>query len=620
MDKGAKTWLHQGLSCLGICFRNKPLALAAAYFDALYPINQRYLMTPLTVDYPQVVSPDLTWVDLLSKWAAQQPDQVAFQLWNDGAALSGRLTYADLDGRSRAMAAQLQQRSLQGERVLLLCPPGFDYVVAFCACLYAGAIAVPMYPPRPNQSLERFQRIARDVQAALMLATSTQKLPPETLSTLPCLRVDRVGAEAAIDWQVPTIAPEDIAFLQYTSGSTGTPKGVQISHRNLMHNVAAISRKFGLNHHSEGVCWLPPYHDMGLIGGMLTSLYQGALTTLMSPVDFLQRPLRWLQAISQTQTTISGGPNFAYDLCVDKIKPEQCQGLDLSRWSVAFTGAEPIRAATLERFATTFADYGFRPEAFYPCYGMAEATLMITGGDHTSAPKQLTVDDAALAAHRIQPADQGRPLVSCGQVIEKAHLVIVDPQTLTACQPNEVGEIWVTSPSVARGYWQQPELNQKTFHAYLADTGAGPFLRTGDLGCVQDGELFVTGRLKELIIIRGRNHYASDIEATVAASHAAFGSTWGAAFTVEQGSQTQLVVVQEVGRVWLRRLEPEPIIRTIRQRVTQVHGLRVETVVLVKPGSIPKTSSGKIQRDRCRSQFLAGHLDPIKTAQPAPVH
>ncbi|ESA33425.1 amp-dependent synthetase and ligase [Leptolyngbya sp. Heron Island J] len=565
-------------------------------------------MPHLTFNCLQSVSSGLTWVDLLSERAAQQPSRIAFQIWNDGAVSSDQLTYADLDCRSRAIAARMQRLNLKGERVLLLCPPGLDYVLAFCACLYAGAIAVPIYPPRPNQSLERFQGIVDDAQAVLILTASAQQFQPETLAALPTLNLHAVNAAEAAAWQPPNLQPEETAFLQYTSGSTSAPKGVQISHGNLSHNVAAISHKFGLNNQSAGVCWLPPYHDMGLIGGILTSLYQGATTTLMSPVDFLQRPLRWLQAISHTQATISGGPNFAYERCVEKIKPEQCVGLDLSRWSVAFTGAEPIRMATLERFVTRFAEYGFRPEAFYPCYGMAESTLMITGGETTSAPKQLTVDEENLTAHRIQPATQGRVLVGCGQVIDSGQLEIVNPQTLKRCQPNEVGEIWVASPSVTQGYWQQPQLSQETFQAHLADTGAGPFLRTGDLGCVQGGELYVTGRLKEVMIINGRNHYASDVEATVAASHPAFGSTWGAAFTVDQHHQTQLVIVQEVGRMWLRRLEPEPVMRAIRQTVSRVHGLRAETIVLVKPGSIPKTSSGKIQRSRCRSQYLAEQL------------
>ncbi|MBE9068186.1 fatty acyl-AMP ligase [Leptolyngbya cf. ectocarpi LEGE 11479] len=568
-------------------------------------------MPHLTFNRPQGVSSGLTWVDLLSERAMQQPSRIAFQIWNDGAVSSDQLTYADLDCRSRAIAARMQRLNLKGERVLLLCPPGLDYVLAFCACMYAGAIAVPIYPPRPNQSLERFQRIADDAQASLILTASAQQFQSETLASLPTISLDAVKPEEAADWQPPNIAPEETAFLQYTSGSISAPKGVQISHGNLIHNVAAISHKFGLSHQTKAVCWLPPHHDMGLIGGILTSLYQGVNTTLMSPVDFLQRPLRWLQAISHTRSTISGGPNFAYERCVEKIKPEQCVGLDLSQWSVAFTGAEPVRAATLERFATKFAEYGFRPEAFYPCYGMAEATLMITGGDRTRAPKQLTVDEESLAAHRIQPAPQGRVLVGCGQMIDSGDLEIVNPQTLRRCQPNEVGEIWVASPSVAQGYWRQPQLTQETFQAHLVDTGAGPFLRTGDLGCVQGGELYVTGRLKEVMIIHGRNHYASDVEATVAASHPGFGSTWGAAFTVDQDDQTQLVIVQEVGRVWLRKLEPELVLRAIRQAVSRVHGLRVETIVLVKPGSIPKTSSGKIQRSRCCSQFLAEQLHPI---------
>ena len=577
-------------------------------------------MPPLTFNRPQGVSSGLTWIDLLSERATQQPSRIAFQIWNDGTVSSAPLTYGELDCRSRAIAARMQRLNLKGERVLLLCPPGLDYIVAFCACLYAGAIAVPIYPPRPNQSLERFQGISDDAQSALILLASAQQFKPETLAGLPTFSLDAVKSEEAADWQPPGISPEEIAFLQYTSGSTSAPKGVQISHGNLIHNVAAISHKFGLSNQSEGVCWLPPYHDMGLIGGILTSLYQGATTTLMSPVDFLQRPVRWLQAISHTQATISGGPNFAYERCVEKIKPEQCAGLDLSRWSVAFTGAEPIRMATLERFANRFAEYGFRSEAFYPCYGMAESTLMITGGDHTRAPKQLTVDEENLAAHRIQSADQGRVLVGCGQVIESGELEIINPQTCRRCQPNEVGEIWVTSPSIAQGYWQQPEKTQTAFHAYLIDTQTGPFFRTGDLGFLLENELFITGRLKDLIIIRGRNHYPQDLELTTEKAHPALRPAYGAAFAIDAQSEERLVLVHEVERHHLRKLNVPEITQAVRQAIAEHHDLQVYAIVLLKTGSIPKTSSGKIQRYACKQGFQDHTLDVVGDWLENPIH
>ncbi|MGP1384401.1 MAG: fatty acyl-AMP ligase [Thainema sp.] len=567
----------------------------------------------------------MTWVDILRDRNDQQSDQVAFQFWETGESLTASLTYGALDQRSRAVAAQLQARQLQHERVLILCQPGLDYIVAFCACLYAGAIAVPIYPPRPNQLLERLQAIAADAQPAMLLTTQAfntqiKQLDSDSelnsfIRTLPCLVVDQIDGQDAGDWQAPEIQADTIALLQYTSGSTASPKGVQVSHGNLLHNAAAIRQRFELTPASSAVIWLPPYHDMGLIGGILQPIYAGFPVTLMPPVAFLQRPLRWLQAIAQTRATVSGAPNFAYDLCVQRSTPEQRASLDLSHWTLAFTGAEPIRADTLDRFATAFADCGFRRNAFYPCYGMAEATLMVTGGLRSHLPKTISVCGDRLEQHHVQVTDPTAPdcrvLVGCGSPIADSQVVIVNPDTRIRCQPNEIGEIWVASPSVAHGYWNRPQQTLETFHVYLADTSEGPFLRTGDLGWMEDGELVVTGRLKEVMVIRGRNHYASDLEKTVVASHPALGASWGAAFTIEQAGATHLVIVQEVTRTWIRQLQPQKVITAIRQRIAQVHGLQVDTVVLVKPSSLPKTSSGKIQRHRCRSQFLANQLQSI---------
>lgn len=573
---------------------------------------------------------DMTWVDIVRDRNDQQPDQVAFQFWETGESLTASLTYGALDQRSRAIAAQLQARQLQQERVLILCQPGLDYIVAFCACLYAGAIAVPIYPPRPNQLLDRLQAIASDAQPAMMLTTQAfyaqikQLDSASFIQTLPCIAVDQVDMRNAAGWQEPVIQPDTIALLQYTSGSTSSPKGVQVSHGNLLHNADSTRQQFELSPQDAAVFWLPPYHDMGLIGGILQPIYTGFPAVLMPPVAFLQRPMRWLQAIAQTQATVSGAPNFAYDLCVQRSTPEQRAALDLSHWALAFTGAEPIRAATLNRFAETFAECGFRRDTFYACYGMAEATLMITGGLRSQPPKTVSVCGDRLEQHHVQATDPTAPdsrlLVGCGSPIADSQVVIVNPDTRSRCQPHEIGEIWVASPSVAHGYWNRPQQTLETFHVYLANTGEGPFLRTGDLGWMQDGELIVTGRLKEVMVIRGRNHYASDLEKTVAASHPALGAGWGAAFTVEQSGQTHLVIVQEVTRTWIRQMQPQEVITAIRQRVAQVHGLQVDTVVLVKPSSLPKTSSGKIQRHRCRSQFLANQLHGIAEDRRALAH
>jgi acyl-coenzyme A synthetase/AMP-(fatty) acid ligase/acyl carrier protein len=393
-----------------------------------------------------------------------------------------------------------------------------------------------------------------------------------------------------------------------------------LSHGNLLHNAAMTYRVMEHSPSSKFISWLPAYHDMGLIGGILQPLYGGFPCILMPPATFLQRPYRWLQAISQNKGTTSGAPNFAYELCIHKITPEQLQTLDLSSWDVAFNGAEPIRQDTLERFWTKFADCGFRPSAFYPCYGMAEATLMVSGSLKSAPPTIKTVRGDALERNRIVAADADNEdvstFVSCGQSLPEQQIVIAHPETLTRCQPDEVGEIWISGPSVGQGYWNRPEETEQTFQACLShmDTTAEkePFLRTGDLGFLHDGELFVTGRVKDLIIIRGRNLYPQDIELTSERSHSALRLGSSAAFSVEVEGEERLVVVQELE--FRAKPDVEEVIAAIRQRVAEEHEVQVYGVVLIKPGSIPKTSSGKIQRRACRAKFLAGELDAIASS------
>ncbi|MBV9791955.1 MAG: AMP-binding protein, partial [Chloroflexi bacterium] len=562
-------------------------------------------------------------VALLQARAVQQPDAPMYTMLTSGALPDERMSYAELDRRARAVAALLQQHDAAGERVLLLYPPGLDYIVAFFGCLYANAIAVPAYPPQLNRPAPRLQAIVADAQATLALTTSQILANMEQrfahapdLAALRWLTLDALDAGLAAGWQAPSIDAGTLAFLQYTSGSTAAPKGVMLSHGNLLHNLGQIRRCFGHTTDSRGVIWLPPYHDMGLIGGILQPLYAGFPVTLMSPLSFLQRPIQWLQAISQSRATTSGGPNFAYELCVRKITPEQRATLDLSSWDVAFTGAEPIRRETLDAFAATFAECGFRREAFYPCYGLAEATLIVSGGERSVAPIVRSFQAEALEQHRAvdQPEQPGSiALVSSGQNLPDQQLVIAHPQTAVQCRPGEVGEIWVASPSVAQGYWSQPDATAHTFHARLADTQAGPFLRTGDLGVLQDGELFITGRLKDLIIIRGRNHYPQDIEQTVEQSYAGFRPGSGAAFAVEVAGEERLVVVQELERR-ARNADVEDVAAVVRQAVAAQHDLQLYGLVLIKPGSIPKTSSGKIQRHACRIRFENGTLDVLGTS------
>jgi acyl-CoA synthetase (AMP-forming)/AMP-acid ligase II len=561
-----------------------------------------------------------TLVDLVRWRATVHPEQYAFTFLVDGEAQELSLTYAALDRRARAIAAQLQAITSAGERALLLYPPGLDFIEAFLGCVYAGVIAVPACPPRPHRDPARIRLIQADAQARLVLTTSVRcaKIAPlfasdSRAAALQWLATDEVADTWEDHWAEPLLAEDSLAFLQYTSGSTGNPKGVMVSHGNLMHNEALIHVGFEPRGARVGMSWLPAYHDMGLIGGLLQPLFGGFRCILMSSVAFMQWPFRWLQAISRYRVTISGGPNLAYDLCVRKISPEQRATLDLSCWSVAFSGAEPVRAESLELFTQTFADCGFRAEALYPCYGLAEATLIVTAKPrHSGRPKVLFADKAALQQNRVIErsgvASVAR-IVSCGKTLCDQTTRIVDPERATYCRPNEVGEIWVSGPSVARGYWHRPAETAETFGGYCLDTGEGPFLRTGDLGFAHDGELYVTGRLKDLIIIGGRNHYPQDIEQTVRAVDPVLYAGSGAAFSIEVAGEERVVMVQEVEPH--AKTDLDRLIGAIRLAVAREHEIELYAIVLLKSGGIPKTSSGKVQRKLCRLQFLEGGLKAV---------
>ncbi|MEO0926855.1 MAG: fatty acyl-AMP ligase [Cyanobacteria bacterium J06643_13] len=579
-----------------------------------------------------------TLVDILHARAEAQPHQKIYNYLVDGETESITLTYGQLEQKAKAIAAYLQSVCSPQDRVLLLFPAGLDYITAFFGCLYAGVIAIPAYPPRPNRSLNRIHNILNNAQTDLALTNSEtlqgmerQLERTSELQDLRWMTTDAITADAALDWQQPKIDAEDIAFLQYTSGSTAEPKGVRIAYKNLLHNLEAIHNCFRHTSQSKGVIWLPPYHDMGLIGGVLQPLYGDFPVTLMSPLMFLQNPLRWLKAISRDGATTSGGPNFAYDLCVRKFKPEQLRGLDLSTWKVAFNGAEPINHETLAKFAETYAPYGFSYDAFYPCYGMAEATLIISGGSKNSAIVTKTVQGKALEQNKIAIADANEThphtLVSCGQSLKDQKLAIANPKTLKRCAPGEVGEIWVSGASIAQGYWRQPEITAATFDAYLQDTGEGPYLRTGDLGFIDRGELFFTGRLKDMIVIKGRNHYPQDIEKTVEETSSWIRPSCVASFSVTIQGEEKLIVMAEVERkYWSNnrskarangKTAPSEIMtvkdltQIIRREIAKNHDLQVHTTLLLKPGTLPKTSSGKIQRHACRADFLENTVESL---------
>lgn len=555
-------------------------------------------------------------VDLLRHRAAHQSSDVAFYYLVDGENEEIRWTYAELDRRARAIAAWLQSLGLKDERALLLYPAGLDFIAAFFGCVYAGVVAVPAYPPRKNRSLERIEAIAEDAEAKVALTTAdVRERVSGVLDENPALKslhwgtTDQFPTVLERDWRQPEVHGDTLAFLQYTSGSTGTPKGVMLSHANLIHNSALICNAFEHTRSGVGVFWLPSYHDMGLIGGILQPMYVGRPNVLMSPMSFLLRPLNWLKAITRYKGTVSGGPNFAYDLCVRKITDEERQSLDLSTWSLAFNGAEPIRPETIEAFSRTFAPCGFRPEAFYPCYGLAEATLMVTGGAKTVLPIIHSFDAKALENNQAIdcPTDEegSRTLVGCGAALPDQEVLIVDPQTMTGSTDGRIGEIWVAGPSVAAGYWRRAEETADTFRAFLKDTGRGPYLRTGDLGFFHQSELFVTGRLKDLIIVHGRNHYPQDIEHTIERAHSLVRPSAAAVFTVDAGGRERLCSVAEIERGRNRsEQELEEVFSAIRRAVSADHEVPLDAIVLIKAGSIPKTSSGKIQRHACRNAFL----------------
>ncbi len=577
-----------------------------------------------------------TIVDLLRQRAAYRPHDRAFTFLVDGEHDELNITYAELDRKARALGSWLIERGMTGKRALLLYPSGLDFIAAFMGCLYGGAIAVPAYPPRKNRSVERIEAIAADADASVALTTRDVVDRLENLgAAAPSLEHLTWLVDAELDpaladrWDRPDIDGDTLAFLQYTSGSTGTPKGVMLSHENLLHNSLRIMQAFEITRSQSGVFWLPSFHDMGLIGGILVPLYGGKFNVIMSPVAFLQKPLRWLQAISRYRATISGGPNFAYELCVRKTTPEQRAALDLSSWSLAFNGAEPVRAETIDAFCEAFAVSGFRREAFYPCYGLAESTLMVTGGMKFEQPVIRSFDAGAIetgAAVVLPQGQAGRRMVGSGRELDGQDVLIVDPHSCEPLPPGRVGEIWVSGPSVAQGYWNRPEESQATFGAMLAqpDPAApaqvvarwrpnpGPYLRTGDLGFFDNGELFVTGRLKDLIIIRGRNHYPQDLELSVEQATSLVRAGSLAAFAVDVEDRERVVIVAELERGRHDETEIATAFEAIRSRLAREHEVAAEAIVLVRPNSVPKTSSGKIQRHACRKQFLEGSLDVVE--------
>ena len=587
------------------------------------------------------MTPDFnSLVSLLRYRALHQGNCRAYTFLADGENETAALTYAQLDRRARAVAAVLANRGTsQGDRVILLYPPGLDFITAFFGALYAGAIAIPCYPPHRLQlarSLPRLTAILGNADPSVVLCTaevaadfSAWVAHTPMLIALPWVTTDTLGDDAAA-WKEPDVDPSTLAFLQYTSGSTAAPRGVMVTHGNLLHNLAAINYVEENDSDSVSVSWLPVIHDMGLIEGVLEPTYGGYPAYLMSPATFLQRPIRWLRAITKYRATNSGGPNFAYDLCARKVNAEQLAALDLSSWRVAYNGAEPIRGETLTAFFRTFRDCGFRWKSFYPVYGLAESTLMVTSGRRTYQPVFLDADASALSRGRIEEASPDQSsrrvsLVSSGPPALDTHVLIVNPDTHRRCGPREIGEIWLASPSVTQGYWRREEETSQTFGAMLTDDGSGPYLRTGDLGVLVNGELFVAGRLKDLLIVRGVKHYPQDLELTVERQHPAIRPGCVAVFALEAHDE-RIAVAAELDPRRLDIAETSPLALPLFSRegnlahvisdligriclaVAEIHGVQLHTVALLKPGALPKTSSGKIPHRACAQALSGGQL------------
>ncbi|WP_160498279.1 AMP-binding protein, partial [Paenibacillus dendrobii] len=556
---------------------------------------------------------------MVRRRATDQPQRQALGFMVNG--LEQELTYSELDSRARSMASVLQEMKLEGERALLMYPPGLEYITAFFGCLYAGIIAVPVYPPRLNRSLSRIESIVCNAQATLALTNDRiyQSLQSQ-LTDSPELRQlkwmtseDFISGSNPDNWKEMSVGPDSLVFLQYTSGSTSQPKGVRLTNRNLLHNASRIKESFGLTDETKLVLWLPPYHDMGLIGGIIAPIFAGFPSTLMAPVDFLQSPYQWLKAISDKQATVSGGPNFAYDLCVESITDQQMESLDLTSWSLAFNGAEPIRTGTLKRFSDKFSACGFKQSTYYPCYGLAESVLLVTGGEVGKGAVMGQFSKKALGDHRVQVPENPEDcsvLVSSGKNMAGQELRIVHPQSSAICGEDEIGEVWVASSSVADGYWNNQEASEQSFGRTLPNDPCS-YLATGDLGFICDGELYITGRKKDLLIIHGINYYPQDIEAAAEQSHPSLRLGHSAAFSVDVNHQEQLVIVHEVERRFRKSLEVSEVADAIRTRIAGDFSLQTYAVILLNPGRIPKTSSGKIQRHLCKKEFLEGTLDAI---------
>ncbi|MBI5933700.1 MAG: fatty acyl-AMP ligase [Chloroflexi bacterium] len=572
------------------------------------------------MDYP-FINP----VEILQRRAQETPDHLSHMLLGASEAENQSMTYRQMDAAVREMAAYLQSVAEPGQRALLVYPTSLEFIVAMYGCLYAGIIPIPTNPPGMNRSAQRLEAIAKDARARLVLTTpeyqhafmsEAEQFPD--FAALVWVTREAIQAAEARSLQIPEITPQSVAFMQYTSGSTNIPKGVIISYRNLSYNAHAIreTRKFELNEESTALNWAPLFHDMGLLVSVFQTVIDRTPSLMMTPIMFMQNPVSWLRNIHKYRVTASGAPNFAYELCINKIPVEKCEGLDLSSWKLAYNSAEPVRAETQEAFAKKFAPFGFRHESFAPCYGLAEATLEVSAYTNESKTITLTIKRNDFEEGKVTPTeDTGKSdtltMVSSGAPLADLKVVIADPKARHARAKNEVGEVWIAGGNIAEGYWNRPEDSKHTFGAHIVGSHEGPFLRTGDLGFLHNGHLYITGRLKDLLIVRGRNYYPQDVEMTVEKTHPALRAGGGAAFAISENDVEQLIVVHETQRREIEGVDWQDVIKTIRANIAREHGIRAHAVILIRRATVAKTSSGKIQRNEMKRRFLENELEIV---------
>jgi len=550
-----------------------------------------------------------TFIEVLENHAQNIPNQTVFTFLNDRGEEVSALSYLEFHKKSKSIGSWLQKKfgkKVKGARVLLLYEPGLEFICGFLGCLYAGAIPVPAYPPEVKQLNKSLQRINQIVKNAEPLAVFTNQTIEKKLKLMkfkmpvlyfkPIIATDKIKITLEKHWQKPDLNAEDIAFLQYTSGSTSEPKGVMVTHQNLLHNSKLIKEFYGHDQNSTGVIWLPFYHDMGLIGGLLQTIYLGTQTWLISPLSFIKNPYLWLKLISEKKATTSGGPNFAYELCLKGITPKQRQTLDLSHWQIAFSGAEPVKAETINKFSEYFSECGFKKEAFYPCYGLAEATLIVSGGQKLKHFQSITRD--------------GTTYVSCGSSHPDQTIKIVDPEHKIILAEDSIGEIWVAGPSIAKGYWKNPALTQEVFGAQVTPS-QDAFLRTGDLGFLNQNNLYITGRIKDLMIINGKNYYPQDIELTVQKNALWMRAGAIAAFSIEAAFGEKLIVVAEVNKIKIKSESLPALIQKLNEALWAEHQLRPKEIIFIEPRTMPKTSSGKLQRYLVKKNYVENKLERV---------